>query len=1306
MVFQNNLLAGVGGQGGATAFEVENSLMFEMADSANLSRTFGTPTDNYKWTYSTWVKRTKFGDNQVFGLGTVVSSTGTKAAYQIFGPSDADTIQHYAEYYHGTGSTGNLTTNGLYQDPSAWMHIVMCYDSKNDVTSERMLLYVNGNLISDNGTATYPSDGTQPPMNSAIAHNIGVVNGIYYFSGYLAECVFCDGQVYGPEKFGEYDSNGVWRPIDPMEQSLTFGNNGFYLDFKDSSALGNDVSGNNNDWTANNLAASDQSSDTPTKNWCVMSSRANDLGGAVTVSQGGLKVAGTAATVFNSAQATFGGLDYGKWVWATKPSTSGAGQCDPFVLNHDGYLTACSQDGVTWYAYINADGFESTFDSATVANVLTNGGSRSISFTYGADDLHCVAMDFDNSKLWFGVYDDSAGTTSWWGTSTSFDGDPANGTNPTFTLDTPPYYWGIATYTGRNGEIDFGQGSFLSNISIPTGFKFLNTANLNEVGVKNGKKYFDCYNYLGNGKGRAVGIDQPITETYSVANSAAFKKEDSCELDKTFGAAASSSTDGTLSVWFKQSSNFGSAGHHFMMAENTSGDLIKIESDGDIKVSLNNGSNGAWESGEELLDIDRWHNLVVAFDLDNGTAGDRIDVYLDGVNITGNGTISATFQTAFKIGQNTIACTIGGRAGSSTAGDYLFDGYMAEYCWCDGQVLNATSFGEVDATTNAWVPKDVSGLTFGNNGFYLDFADKNDLGDDESGNGNDWTESGFDTTNGSNQFHDTPTRNFATFNPYEMGTTSTSVEDCMLHFTSSASGTHEQAIRSTFDNPKTGKWYAEYEVFNVSGYPTVIPFVSLEYNFQQANFAVNGNADYSIRINSAGEFDITLDNESETSMNVTGLSYSTGDVVQIAIDCDNNQFWVGVNDSWNAELGGDPDSGGRGTSFPFSTVNGTMFNASSYASRDLSINFGQWQYFDATDLSETTAAKGHFRFTPPTGFKACNNDNLQAAAGSQSAFVWIKNRNATDNHMLFDRNRGVYLDWHSNDNAIQATNYNTLKRFLKGGEEVGEDNEVCRDQDQLISWNWFIETAGNGTSNEDGGINTTRTLVDQNAGISISVYEGTGSASTVGHGLATAPKMILFKNLDNSYSNTVYSQEMGVTDPQTDYLVLDGSAAKVDDVSMFNDTAPTSSVFSVGTASSTNKSGSTMLAIAFAEIEGYSKISSFDGNGATNGPVVFTGFRPRFLMIKNCDGANGWLMMDTERPMWSLTSNPNTFWLGANETTAEDTGGTYSINFLSNGFKINTATAASGGTSANTYTYIAFAENPFGGEKTTPNVAG
>ena len=1268
--------------GGGGGYSVSNSVILNQPDDAYFERTFGTPTDNKKWTYSTWVKRGKLSDDMTFGLGCVVSSSGSKAAYMNFGPSNADSLHFYNEYYSGTGSTGNITTNNLLRDPHAWYHVVMIYDSNNDITTERMKLFCNGQLVSNNGTATYPTDGTQPPTNSAAVHQLGKVSTIYNFDGYLAECVFCDGQAYGPENFGEYDSNGVWRPLDPS--GLTFGANGFYLNFDDSSDLGNDSSGNNNDWTANNLASTDQSTDTPTNNQCVLTPLYKNS--SITLSEGNLKATGNSGGYYLSFS-SMAIPKTGKWVceFEVEAADTYPASLNFYVLGIAKIGDNTTLTGTSTGYYLNIG----TGEIQAYSGVVTDtGGPRSGTFR--------IEYDADNDTI------------------TIFNNDS----------EVFPASSGVSNVTGLSGqdELHFAAGTYLrctarfSHLTETptTDFKELSAANLATPTIKNAQKYFDTFRYLGNGKGRQVGSWQPVTDPYTVSNSAAFKKEDSCELDQTFGSAASSDTDGTLSVWFKNSSNYGSAGHHFMMAENTSGDVIKIESDGDIHISLDNYFHGRWLSDFEILDIDIWHHLVIAFDLDATSASDRLTVYFDGVDVTGLGTIDYTFQDTFKIGQNTIANTIGGRAGSTTNSDYLFDGLMAEYCWCDGQVLSADSFGQIDTTTNKWVPKDVSGLTFGNNGWYLNFADKNDLGDDESGNGNDWTESGFDTTNGSNQYHDTPTRQFATFNPFEMGTTSTSVEDCMLHFTSSASGTHEQAIRSTFQNPKSGKWYAEYEVFNVSGYPTIIPFCSLDYNFQQSTFAI-GDADYGIRFNSAGECAIVYNNV-PSYMTITGLSYTTGDVVQIAIDCDNDQFWMGVNDSWNAELGGDPDAGGAGTHFPFSTVDGTMFNASSYASRDLTINFGQWQYFASTDLSETSAAGGHFKYTPPTGFKACQNDNVKSLDSFQTALNWTKNLDATDNWMVFDRVRGPYLDWHTNSINQQATNYNTLQRFLKHGQEVGEDVEVCRDQDQFTSFNWYVETTGSGTANEVGGINTTRTLVDANAGISMGIFEGTGSASTIGHGLGVAPKFIILKGLDNSSYSTVCYHYGVASDPETDYIQLNSTDDRADDVGMWNDTAPTSTVFSVGTGSSVNKSGETMAYYAFAEILGYSKFGFYEGTGVTTiggTPLIYTGFRPQLVIIKNVEAnSTYWMAMSSDRPDDSpqtpagiTIQNPFQNYLKVNDTTA-DTGGYDAVDMLSTGFRVaNTTAWSSINTSGNRYLYCAWAQHPFGGEDTTPMTA-
>ena len=494
---------GFGAGGGVEAdLTVGNAVILNDGDSANFSRTNATPTDLNKWTYSTWVKRGTLGTRQTWGLSVFTSSTASYMQFHNAGSGSFDTIYLNDEGVSGTSAI--LRTNAEFRDPNAWYHIVNIYDTDNATEALRFRLFVNGVEITDFATDTIPSSGATSAINTGSAtqylgRQAGSSN---YFDGYLAQCVFCDGQAYTPDNFGKFNSNGVWVP--KKVSTLTFGDNGFYLDFADSSDLGKDVSGKGNDFTANNFASSDQTTDSPTLNWCTLTPAMSEGGGTVSLSEGNLAVAGTEAVVWNNAGASFGGFSSGKWVWCAKPSTSGAGHADPWVVNQDGWKHMQESDATTHYAYIDADGFEISFDTASVQTPLTNGGSRSLSHTYGSDDMHLVAMDFDNNKLWFGVYDDSADTTQWIGTSTSYDGDPANGTNPTFTLDTPPYYWGVATYTGRNGVVDFGQGTLLDQITIPTGFKKLNSDNLPTPTVPDPTAGFQAITYLGTGANQTI----------------------------------------------------------------------------------------------------------------------------------------------------------------------------------------------------------------------------------------------------------------------------------------------------------------------------------------------------------------------------------------------------------------------------------------------------------------------------------------------------------------------------------------------------------------------------------------------------------------------------------------------------------------------------------------------------------------------------------------------------------------------------------------------------------------------------------
>jgi len=304
--------------------------------------------------------------------------------------------------------------------------------------------------------------------------------------------------------------------------------------------------------------------------------------------------------------------------------------------------------------------------------------------------------------------------------------------------------------------------------------------------------------------------------------------------------------------------------------------------------------------------------------------------------------------------------------------------------------------------------------------------------------------------------------------------------------------------------------------------------------------------------------------------------------------------------------------------------------------------------------------------------------------GFQPDFTWIKNRSTTHDHQLYDVVRGVTKDIRSNNTDAEATDSNGLTAFGTDGFTVGSKVNINNNGSNIVSWNW---KAGNsqGSSNTDGSINTTYTSVNTTAGFSISKYTGTGANATVGHGLGTVPKMIMVKDLsESSYDWMVYHQSLGATK----YIRLNLTNT-VGTSTVWQDTAPTNQVFSVvSNSSDVNKSGNNFIAYCFAEKQGYSKFGSYKGND--NSTFVYTGFKPKFLLLKNSSEANGWLMLDSER----TTSNPMGAYIYANSSSAE--GNVTYVDFLSNGFRLVSTDSVAVNKDGNTFVYAAFGQSLVG----------
>jgi hypothetical protein len=329
-----------------------------------------------------------------------------------------------------------------------------------------------------------------------------------------------------------------------------------------------------------------------------------------------------------------------------------------------------------------------------------------------------------------------------------------------------------------------------------------------------------------------------------------------------------------------------------------------------------------------------------------------------------------------------------------------------------------------------------------------------------------------------------------------------------------------------------------------------------------------------------------------------------------------------------------------------------------------------------------------------------------SGVGFQPDFTWIKNRSYTHNHVLVNAVRGSNKSLHSNTTDAETEDaaggylmsFNS-DGFVLDGSDYGETNNQSSN---YASWNW--KANGAGSSNTDGSITST-VSANTTSGFSIVKWSGSGSNATIGHGLGVAPKMVITKSLGSSAWG-VYNENLG----NTNILFLDTTAATSAHIAYWNNTSPTSSVFSVGTDSAVNHSGNDMIAYCFSEKTGYSKFGSYTGNGNADGTFVYTGFKPAFVMIKRTSNTDNWYMKDNKRSGTAALQNfgqmnPNqTQHPSANNSNAENKASAFATDILSNGFKLR-GTDAGLNQSGESYIYMCFAEAPLVGTNNVPCTA-
>jgi len=304
--------------------------------------------------------------------------------------------------------------------------------------------------------------------------------------------------------------------------------------------------------------------------------------------------------------------------------------------------------------------------------------------------------------------------------------------------------------------------------------------------------------------------------------------------------------------------------------------------------------------------------------------------------------------------------------------------------------------------------------------------------------------------------------------------------------------------------------------------------------------------------------------------------------------------------------------------------------------------------------------------------------------GFQPDWTILKGRNASNSHNVYDAVRGAGKTIVTDANYAESTDTARLTSFDSDGFSLGSNANVNENNINFVSWNW--KANGAGSANTDGTINTTATSVNTTAGFSISKYTGTGSNATVGHGLGAVPKMIMVKSLTTTADWRVQHGSLGATKA----LDLNSNAQANTQIGNWNNTEPTSSVFSVGTFGATNTNGGTHIAYCFAEKKGYSKFGSYTGNGNADGTFIYTGFKPSLIIIKDTANAGeNWFIFDSKRPGHNFNANL----LNPNSSTTETTSGANGIDIISNGFKARSTNNGTNRSGAN-FIYMAIAEEP------------
>jgi hypothetical protein len=753
---------------------------------------------------------------------------------------------------------------------------------------------------------------------------------------------------------------------------------------------------------------------------------------------------------------------------------------------------------------------------------------------------------------------------------------------------------------------------------------------------------------------------------YSISRSLRFNSSDSAYLSRTAGSPTSSGT-WTFSVWIKRSTLGADTA---IIGGRTGGTASQIyfKSDNTLRW-FENGAD--FSTTAVFRDVSSWYHFV--FTKSGSTS---CTIYVNGVQLQQNAT---SIPSTSPFNTNGAELFIGA-VGLLPSGISFYAGhYFADAFFIDGQALDPTSFGEFDATTGVWMPKAYTG-TYGTNGFKLNFSDNSTtaaLGTDSSGRGNTWNVNNISVTAGAgnDSLVDVPTNgsevdtgsggqvrgNYATLNPLDWFVSSGTLSEGNLKWVSQTTG--DFANRATIA-VRTGKWYWEITADSVGAGGCQVGIAKTSTYSQSSGLALyqanNGNK--------------VIDNSSTSY----GATWVTGDVIGVAYDADAGKITFYKNNSSQGEI---TLSGYAGID-----VSPVVWDASSLAFT-LTLNFGQRP----------------FAYTAPSGFKALNTSSLPAPVvtkpstvmgvltitGANQAytglnfspdFLWFKRRDNIEFHYLFDAVRGGASILRSNLTDAESTGTTYISSF--GANGFTTTNNILSAGASYVAWTW---DAGSSTVTNTQGSISSQVRANASAGFSVVTWTGGGVDGSVGHGLGVAPVIYFVKNRSAS-SNWAFAYT--IVDGSLDFMYLNLTNA----AGNASQSVPTSTVINLQQSAGETTSGNNYVIYAFAPVAGYSAFGSYTGNGSADGPFVFTGMRPRWIMVKMSSASGeGWAIQDSTR----FNNNPASDILAANSNGSETGfGGGFRVDLLSNGFKLR-STQSAHNASGVTYIYAAFAEAPF-----------